>query len=754
MADQRFNEVVGGIRKRVDSTLPRLMQDLFEHLDDDLYELAGKSSDDALETRYFEALRELRMARSGIEQAFVGGVFGEFDRFCGLVNQPAGADASSLDAKVVELEMSLVEDEDLEEELAVNAMAAKANNRYQRTLYALNQRFAHLLELDEAEADEMVNPLAPLPVAHGFSAALSQWDGETELKLLVYKLFERYVLGYVGGMYDDINSVLVKAGVLPEIAQQIRRHPVAPSVARQRGIDGGDEFSDAPMVGEGDAGVAGNAIPGLPVGEEILTALSGLLTARRESPEGAMSAGKYVLGGLSPSLPEVPTAELMGALNDVQQTSISEMPMSLQEVQAMQDEVLKTLGRQLNMQDANGPNKRLGNLDRDVMDVVGMLFDFILGDENLPEAMKALLGRLQIPLLKVAVKDRTFFSSHENPARALLNNLARAGIAWTDDGDRSANSVYGRVEHAVTRILTDFVDDVSIFEAVNNEFTSYVERESRGAMAAEQRVTQVKRGQEQLELARSRVAEVIRGYIDSCVEPECLLPAPVLEIINDGWYDVMLLAYLREGENSEAWKEDCTVVEQLIWSVQPKVEQTERQRLLKAIPDLLKTVRKGLVNISFDQHRSTTLFKQLQACHIAALRGARVKAEKNADEALSKVSAAEAVCKAVVPEQQRDEFDDAALALEVGSWLEWTDADGHGIRGKLSWRSEVSGSCVFVDRRGAKLAEMPLQDVAAMLRNDSAKALDNVETPLMDRALGAMLDVLQRTAGEPEPAAT
>ena len=62
-------------------------------------------------------------------------------------------------------------------------------------------------------------------------------------------------------------------------------------------------------------------------------------------------------------------------------------------------------------------------------------------------------------------------------------------------------------------------------------------------------------------------------------------------------------------------------VEELIWSVQPKVEAADRQRLLKAIPDLLKKLRDGLNNISFDQHRAGQLFKDLQTCHIAALRG-------------------------------------------------------------------------------------------------------------------------------------
>ena len=100
----------------------------------------------------------------------------------------------------------------------------------------------------------------------------------------------------------------------------------------------------------------------------------------------------------------------------------------------------------------DAPSKRLNQVDQDVIDVIGMLFDFILDDRNVPDAMKALLGRLQIPMLKVAVLDRSFFGNKQHPARRLLNTLARAAMGWVDDGDRSPKSLYGRIETAVSRI--------------------------------------------------------------------------------------------------------------------------------------------------------------------------------------------------------------------------------------------------------------------------------------------------------------
>jgi hypothetical protein len=318
-------------------------------------------------------------------------------------------------------------------------------------------------------------------------------------------------------------------------------------------------------------------------------------------------------------------------------------------------------------------------------------------------------------------------------------------MAWVDDGDRSAKSLYGRIETAVTRILSDFSNDVSLFAQVYDEFSNFIEREARGAEVAEERINQVTRGQEQLLVARRRVAEVLNDF--RLAQPD--LPSAVVNILREGWHDVMLLANLREGEESAVWKNAYEAVDELIWSVQPKVEPAERQRLLKAIPDLLKKLRDGLNNISFDQHRAGQLFKDLQACHIAALRG-----ESDAMEAESLEDVVpDGVLLASEPEAEviDDEFYAQAKALVVGQWLDWQSGN-NWVRGKLSWRSEVSSNCIFVNRKGMKVAEMTINDIAILFRAGQAQMLEDLNKPLMDRALNAMLGALRDTDAEAEPA--
>lgn len=735
VTDARSHELLRQLRMRLAETLPRLMQELFEHVDDELYQLADKSASDVLQTRYFDAMRELRKLRENIEKRFVDGQLARYDAFWNEPTAPLEARSET----VPEDELSLVDNDELEENLAVSSMVSKAENRYHRELFALSMRFAQLVGVPDLSARQ--NPVGPMALAEGFRAAMRLWNGDLGVRLVVFKLFDRYVMGYAGGMYDDLNDQLVEAGVLPKIVQRVRRNPVAPSL--QRAQQGGAEASrgehgggPAPMVDEVSQ-------------EQVLGMLGQLLAMRRDG--GVTSLYSHRLPGSGDTarhdrLPAVASVDLIDALHHLQSEVPVDNAVSPQDVQRLQGEMLVSLGRQLDMGSPESPAKRLNRVDQDVIDVIGMLFDFILDDHNVPDAMKALLGRLQIPMLKVAVLDRSFFGNKQHPARRLLNAMARAAMGWVDDGDRSAKSLYGRIESAVTRILSDFNDDISLFAQIYDEFSSFLEREARGAEVAEERITQVTRGQEQLLVARRRVAQVLNDF--RVANPE--LPAAVVNILREGWHDVMLLAYLREGEESVAWKHAYEGVEELIWSVQPKVEAADRQRLLKAIPDLLKNLRDGLNNISFDQHRAGELFKELQACHIAALRGeSDIPDSTPIEEVIPEV----ALLAESQPEVDVDEaFVEQARSLAVGEWLEWQNEQGNWARGKLSWRSEVTNNCIFVNRKGMKVAEMSLTDIALWLRDGKARKLDDVDTPLMDRALTAMLGALRDTEAAPKPA--
>jgi len=220
-------------------------------------------------------------------------------------------------------------------------------------------------------------------------------------------------------------------------------------------------------------------------------------------------------------------------------------------------------------------------------------------------------------------------------------------------------------------------------------------------------------------VARSRVTDVIEKRIWSHAE----LPEVVKDILRSGWKDVMLLACCARARTARAGRNPST------WSTgwcgaSPEGTPVERQELLSAIPPLLAEIKDGLAMISFDTRRSNELMKELQSCHIACLRGSAPPVPVGEPRVAEPPPVAAEVKAGVVHD---DEFNVQALNMAVGTWLEWLGDDGQTLRGKLSWKSEVTGTYIFVNRKGMKIGEMSVADVADLLRGERGQILEQTD---------------------------
>ncbi len=157
--------------------------------------------------------------------------------------------------------------------------------------------------------------------------------------------------------------------------------------------------------------------------------------------------------GSAQAAPTVPTSFV---------TELTRMHREIETQDGMPGEGLMNVVRRIK---AAPQSASLGTIDAMTIDIVAMLFDYIFEDRQIPSSVKALLGRLQIPLLKVALIDKSFFSSKAHPARRLLDLLAESSIGLADSsGDRQAAALK-MIEEVVDKVLTEFETDVSLFEA-------------------------------------------------------------------------------------------------------------------------------------------------------------------------------------------------------------------------------------------------------------------------------------------------
>ncbi len=762
-------KVVKACRELLTRSLPQLLAGLFEKIDDALYELADKADTNALQTGYFSSMRDIRKARGGVEKEFGSKILDGYDRFWryGTYRQTR---SDLEEGGIASSDLALVDDDELEESLAVSNMISKGENRYHQELYALDRRFACVLS--EVEVDNQNNPLAPAALCNNFRDAIRGIEVDIPVKLVIYKLFDRQVMHYVGGLYDEINRLFGQANIMPKLTTKAGRNPVAPSARRdeqgrrrgqpghlhnqagQAAVPGGIVHPSGPHEGSlyGYAGDVEQGVQG-----EVFQVLQQLLSTRRSG----FSLAQRPMAGAAP-LPVVDTGDVLQALSSLQHANI------LVDYQTPVDAAttvagLKTqLSEQLKLVLNGEARKAIGQADDDTIDVVGMLFEFIMADKSLPDAMKVLLSRLQIPMLKLAIMDKSFFSKSLHPARRLLNNMAQAAVGWSEEADKRKDGLYGKIESIVNRILADFDDDPGLFARLHEEFAEYLEKERRGAVVAEERTAQVTRGKEQLKAAKEQAAR----EIDSRLDQHSRVPDVVALLLQEGWKDVLLLNYLRQGPESEAWHQGVDLIDKLLWSIEPKTDFEERQQLLRDIPGILKSLREGLAGISYDQHKMAHLLKELQACHIACLRGAYpdsggTDAAPSTNHARQDARGSRSdgdesgVAQDRDDGQERDSYFKQAERLNVGTWLEMTGKDGETVRAKLSWKSDVSDAHVLVNRKGMKVMQLTLRELAAALRNGTAKMLDKADKPIMDRALSAMMKTLQdgkKGAPAPQPA--
>ncbi len=429
MLDAKGQRIVSNCRNLIETTIPKLMVGLFEQLDDSLYELANKSDNNTLQTSFFDAMRVLRKERVQIDRKFNSQLLHAYDEY--WETGEVYTARRSLDQLSRDSDMALLDNEELEDSLAITNMISKSENRYSKERYALSQRFSYLVKGNLQQISHELSPLDPIVICNAFQTAMKEVAVELPVKLVVYKLFEKHFIHYLGGLYDEINLLLGKAGIIPNLTPKVRRNPVAPAMHSGSSREAERASLDSRLTTDSmGVGVA----PGSEMGSiqgEVFATLQQLLGLRRlNSNESMLASSMMISGSAGVSLPAVETGELLGALSALQQSNILILPQA--GGQTVSPKVLKAqLAEDLRMRDGGELSRTLGDADNDTIDVITMLFEFILDDFSLPDAMKALLSRLQIPMLKVAIIDKTFFSKNRHPARRLLNSLA-TGSCWLE----------------------------------------------------------------------------------------------------------------------------------------------------------------------------------------------------------------------------------------------------------------------------------------------------------------------------------
>lgn len=727
------------VRDKVALQLKQALQVLFDNADDTLFEMADRATSNAEQNAFFEAMRDLRLKRKSIERTFLQKVSESFSS----LNQYEIGVAPKLDAVSFD-SLSLVQNDELEETVALDAMVAKVVNRDGIALGHLTARFNTLVS---KKIEDKSNPLGPRPLCEAFLDACRSLGVEIKVKLIILKLFEKYVLTELDQVYAEANQLLVTAGVLPDLrSAPARRQPErSATTGRPAQPQAGETASAGQVSEEGVQEVFG-------VLQDLLSQVRGSsVLPRRDYPADAVP---------------VSSLDLMRILSHLQQ-HLPQQHNDDYDLRVSLDQLLTRASAR------TGRTRVVGQVDDDVINLVSMLFEFILDDRTLPDSLKALIGRMQIPMLKVALLDKTFFSRGSHPARRLLNEIASAALGWVEQDDAQRDSLYHRIEQVVQRLLNDFVDDPAIFSDLLAEFLAYTGDERRRSELLEQRTRDAEEGRAKAELARRQVEEALNQRLLGRTLPEV-----VVRLLQEAWSKVMLLSCLKHGVESAEWQSAQQTMDDLIWSVEPHEAPEARARLLELVPGLLKSLREGLASAAFDPFSTSEFFSQLEALHVQAFQRFRKpepvdmvadgglesppllldlpdedEVEEEATPAMvAVVEEIVLVSPGETPVQEPEDCladDDEALDfvdnLRVGSWVEFQEDEEHKLRCKLAALIKPTGKYIFVNRTGMKVLEKTRMSLAVEFRRQAIRLLD--DALLFDRALESVIGNLRRLKG-------
>jgi len=655
--------------------------------------------------------------------------------------------------------LALVDTLAMDESIVSGNIVRVVENLCHDELVEFNRAVGYLLGRPELELP--ANPLSPSAIVQAFTDALRAIKGDERLKYAILKELNQSSLGDINAIYADLNRHLEGLHVMPHASATFRRR--APGQASR---PAGDAHAHGPQ--------AEAAVPGAPSPEIDLMALLQRVASRgRRSgqpgvPGYAMPPGD---GGEMP-LPAIGafggprilvTQELSDALSRLQQgeTAFDVGGLSVQfaGIPEGKHNVLRDLQE-------SPLGAKANQLEAMTIELVAMLFDFIFETKDLPDSMKVLIGRLQIPVLKAAMLDGAFFSKKAHPSRLLVNALAHAGIGWSPTMGVE-DPLYTKIEQIVHRVLDEFTDDIGLFDTLRKELEEFLAEEEKTAEAT------IQSSAEEINLRdRQEIARVVaHSEIEKRLEMH-MVPNFLGVFLRQHWTGVLAQLHL-QGEESETWAIALSTLDDLVWSVQPKRASEDRRKLVAMLPNLLKRLHGGLQNVKWQPGEREQFMSNLVEAHAAAVKPSLASvpmpttavaeaAAAQAEEATAKgdvetAAKARALAEAMAPapppqpvepavEIVQDRFAEVATSLERGMWVEFEGEDGQLAFAKLAWVSPLRGTYLFTNRQGQKAVSLTADELADRFRNDRARLVE--AEPLVDRAFVSMMASLEEKFGE------
>ncbi|WP_410498325.1 DUF1631 family protein [Chitinibacter sp. S2-10] len=695
-ARAQLNPMLLACRDLAVKMLTESLDQFFAKLEETYLELGDKTVDRKLRDDYFAARLETHRKRAQLAEQFKAFFNTAFDD-----NVKVGVTSEQkfyrLNADAHQL--SLVANEEYEETLSADKIINSIKSQGAEDLDQLEMRFARLLGNSQTTQQEgsAANPMSPEAICEAFFKACKQLETGVDARLVAMQAFEKELSSQVANVYHQINQYLIAQNVQP-----------LPRPARASSSPQTKPEQSATSSGETAR------VPGHSTAQQLGKHLAQLV---RQDHPGSMPQGSS----------ELQSPGWWPFLDALQRKSPINAALCDENGQSHTHNLLGMLRE-------SGWGKQLNALNAMTLELVTMLFEHIFDDPRLPTSMKSLIGRLQIPVLKVGMMDAAFFSQKQHPARMFLDELAFSALD-ADDLDVGTPQ-YQALADIVNHLLRHYEQDVGVFaDALNKlrQFVAQLEASSVSNLADD--VHQLAE-RELAELGHSISQQLISLRLNRNAD----LPLSVSGFLQQIWSVALEKAYGAAGESEPEFIRRLSAMDDLLWSIQPKKDANERYKMVNMLPGMLKTLEEGALAAGVESAQAQIFFAELVQCHAAAIRNGLKAAAGSVHDDTNKESA------------QSDQFNErdfqaeeiqsieSGILPERGEWVDWHAENGQVIRMRLSWISPQQTRYLFTNRNEKGLAFAKAELVQALYNGRMNRLA--LQGSLTDRAMQGLMSDL------------
>ena len=498
--------------------------------------------------------------------------------------------------------LTLVDDREVEIQVSAERFALTLQHGNDWELRELDGLMSGLLHGTHGNRPDLEtrNPLRPEVIGRAMVAACDTISDKPSVRKILAEQMARALASAMATLYATIAQEMKAAGIKPpEMAVRSVQgpgyepgHTVTTgydTLGKPIGIDSADSGPGRLASGSGGLSTRSGLGGGGPVSTATIGQVDGevMNLIRRLAMLGNIAVDTQV--------------DAAHGMHSVRGTGAGAMPAMANLIVANREELRRTA---------------TGSLDHMVIDVVGSLFDQILADPKVPPQMARHIARLQLPVLRAALGDATFFSSRRHPVRRLVNRMASLAVAFEDYSEGPGQHFLTLVRDLVDDIVSGDFDQMSLYEQTLDKLESFVAEQAQRDVEAHSKASTLLDQKETDLLLQQRFMQQLHAGL-APVQMDDFLRQFLAQV----WSQALMKATALHGADSDAIKRLRVAGRDLVMSVQPKGSPADRKAFLVRLPHLMRDLNEGLALIGWPDAAKKDFFDKLMPAHAQSLKG-------------------------------------------------------------------------------------------------------------------------------------